>query len=810
MRTLIQDLTYAARSFSKSPGFTAVVIISIALGIAANSTVYSIINSMIFASIPVKQPNRLFSLNDARTISWPNFQDIRTQTTGKVFEGVTGFFPLVPANIGGNGQPERVWGQVASANYFRVIGVRPILGRDFLDEEDQVDGRDAVVVLGYALWQRRFGADPGIVGKPVMLNGRQYTVIGVAPAGFTGTIKMMTGEFWAPLAMFPHLLPDINRENLKDKRNAQWIMVNARLRDGVSKAQALAALSVVKNQIDEAYFKNDQDRRKSPWTLNKAGGMPEFDKMVGLMVVLMVVVGLVLLIACANVANLMLARAASRRKEIGIRLSIGASRWRLIRQLLTESVFLALGGAAAGFVLAWMAATALSKFQLPISFPIAFDFTPDWRVLLYTVVISVFTGILFGLAPAIRSVRTDLVSTLKDSGSGMVLSRRFGLRNALVVVQVSLSLVLLIGAGLFVRSLQNASSIDLGMKTNNVLMLAFDPKLNGYTPERNQQFLLQLRERVSALPGVQAVSFVDSVPLSIGGVNFDLERSTPQGKKKSNNDVYRVGRSYFAALGIPMLAGRDFELRDADGAVILNEKAVAELFPDGGAIGSVVRSDNNNYQVIGIVKTAKSRTLGEDPHACAYLSLEGAPDKVMSFFGTSLVVKTGGKPGRDERAVRDIIARLDPTMAITGTETMQEHVDKALLLPKICATLLGVFGLIGLALATVGLYGVLSYVVRARTREIGIRIALGADRAGVLKLVVRQGLALAGIGTVIGLALAAAVTRFAASFLYGISAHDLLTFIGVPAVLLVIAGIAIAAPANRAAGIEPMTALRYE
>jgi predicted permease len=422
----------------------------------------------------------------------------------------------------------------------------------------------------------------------------------------------------------------------------------------------------------------------------------------------------------------------------------------------------------------------------------------------------VFTGILFGLAPAIGSVKTDLVSTLKDSGSGMVLSRRFGLRNALVVVQVSLSLVLLIGAGLFVRSLQNASSIDLGMKTNNVLMLTFDPKLNGYTPERNQQFLLQLRDRVSALPGVQAVSFVDSVPLSIGGVNFDLERSTPQGKKSSNTDVYRVGRSYFATLGIPVLAGRDFELRDADGMAILNEKAAAELFPDGGAIGSVVRADKNSYQVIGVVKTAKSRTLGEDPRSCLYLSLEGAPDKVMSFFGTSLVVKTGGKPGRDERAVRDIITRMDPTLAITGAETMQEHVDKALLLPKICATLLGVFGLIGLALATVGLYGVLSYVVRARTREIGIRIALGADRSGVLKLVVRQGLALAGIGMVIGLALAAAVTRFAASFLYGIGAHDLVTFIGVPAVLLAIAGIAIAAPANRAAGIEPMTALRYE
>lgn len=810
MRSFLQDLVYAARSFARSPGFTAVVVASISLGIAANSTVYSIVNSLVYASLPVKDPDRLYTMMDGRTISWPNFVDVRDQTTGKVFEGVAGFFPMIPANVGGSGQPERVWGQLATANYFRVAGVGMALGRDFLPEEDQTDGREPVVVLGHALWQRRFGADPAIVGRAIPINGRQYTVIGVAPVGFTGTIKMITGEFWAPVSMYTHLLPDFAKDKVKEKRFAQWIMVNVRLRDGVSKEQAQAALGVLENRIAETYYKNDKNQRTRAWTLTRAGRMPKFGNAMGLMAVLMVVVGLVLLIACANVANLMLARAASRSREIGIRLSIGASRWRLVRQLLTESVLLALGGAVLGFLLAAFAASALSKFQLPVQFPLVFDFTPDWRVVLYTVAISVLTGVLFGLAPALRSVRTDLVSALKDSGSGFAASRRFGLRNALVVVQVALSLVLLIGAGLFVRSMQNASNIDLGMRTENVLMLGFDTKLNGYSNERQRQFLLELRERVEGLPGIRAVSFVDSVPLSVGGVNFDFETQSASGKKSANSDVYRVGRNYFATLGIPMLSGRDFESRDSDTALIVNEKLAAGLFPKGGAVGATVTADGRTYQVAGVVRNAKSRTLGEEPRACAYFSLEGAPDKVMSFFGTSLLVKTGGKPERDERAVRDIITRLDPTLAVTSSETMREHVNKALLLPQVCAALLGVFGLIGLTLATVGLYGVLSYVVRARTREIGIRVALGAERKGVLGLVFRQGIALAGIGTVAGLGLAAAVTRFASAFLYGIGAHDLVTFVGVPLMLLLVAGIAIAAPASRAARIEPMKALRYE
>ena len=811
MRTLVQDLTYGARGFAKSPGFTAVVVVSIALGIAANSTVYSIVNSLVYASIPVREPDRLFAMNDGSSISWPNFVDIRRETTGKVFEGVCGFFPLVPGNIGGQGVPERVWGQLATANYLQVAGVQPLLGRFFLPEEDEVEGRNPVLMLGYGLWQRRFAGDPGIVGRNVLLNGRQYTVVGVAPAGFTGTVKAIASEFWAPVSMYGHLMPDLASEHLKDKRTAQWIMIDARLKNGVSREQAVAALGVLKRQIDETYFKNDRDRARHPWTLSRAGRIPELGNLMGLMAVLMVVVGLVLLVACANVANLMLARAAARRREVAIRLSIGAGRWRLVRQLLTESMLVALGGAAVGFGLAWLAAAALSRVQLPINFPVTFNFTPDWRVVAYTLALTVLTGVLSGLAPAIRSARTDLVSGLKDAGGGLGAGRRLGLRNLLVVAQVALSLVLLIGAGLFVRSLQKASSLDLGMKTADVATVTFDPKLAGYSPEKTRTLLAELRKRLAAESAVRAVSFVDTMPLSLGGVNFDLETSTEgAGKKSIGADIYRVGRSYFETMGIPLLRGRDFEPADREGAIILNEKAARELFPGREPVGATVNEGKNAYRVVGVVKTAKSRTLGEEPQACGYLSLEAAPEKVMSFFGISVLVKAGGAPGAQVRAAREILSKLDPTLAIAASETMQEHVDKARLVPRVCATLLAVCGIVGLMLAVVGLSGLLGYTVRSRTREIGIRVALGAERRRVVALIARQAMALVGAGAAIGLALSAAVTGFAASFLYGIGAHDAVTFVGIPLVLGAAALIGIIGPLRSAAGIEPIQALRVE
>jgi predicted permease len=812
MRTLIQDLRFATRTFVKTPGFTVVVILSIALGIAANTTVFSVVNGLMFGAIPVKDPERLMMLGEGSTMSWPNYADLRDQSKD-VMAGLAASFPLVPAGISGVGQPERVWGQLVTGNYFEVAGVRPVLGRPFLPEEDQVDGRNPVVILAYSLWQRRFGADPAIAGKTVLLNGLPYTVVGVAPAGFTGTTPLIVGEFWTPIAMAPQLMPDLAKEDLKNKRDAQWLFVEGRLKNGVSKGQATVALNVIRGRINQAWHKDGKNGLK-PVVLTQSGRLPSTGGAAGLTLVMMAIVSMVLLIACANVANLMLARGASRSREFGIRLSIGASRWRLVRQLLTESALLALCGAAIGYSIAVFAARALSSFRLPIFMPIVFDFTPGANVLAYTIGLSFLAAVLFGLVPALRSTRIDLASGLRDRGQTLGSLRWFGLRNALVVVQVSLSLVLLICSGLFVRSLRNASSVDLGMSSENLLMVGVDPKTNNYKPERTRQFLAQLRERVAAIPGVEKVSFIDSVPLSMGGVDLNATTEDSKGgKREADVDVYRAGRGYFDTIGIRMLRGRDFDLRDGNRMAVINEKTAKELFPAGDAVGRTLRVDlagQASYEVIGVVRNAKSRTLGEEPRACLWLSLEADPEKAMSFFGISTIVKTHGSPRRFERAVRDQIAALDRTLAITSAETMQERVDKALLLPRISATLLGLFGLIGLALATVGLYGVLSFVVRTRTREIGIRMALGAQRNSVLAMIAGQGLALTVAGLAIGLGIAAALTRFATAFLYGIGAHDPVTFIGVPLVLMAAALVAILAPARRASAIEPLQALRYE
>jgi predicted permease len=818
METLWQDVRYALRTLSKTPGFTAVIIISIALGIAANTTVFSIVNGLFLGSLPVRHPERLVSFSGGSySYSYPDYIDYRRQTT-QVFEGgVCAHFPLVPASLGGAGEPERIWGELVSGDCFSILGVNPALGRTILPVEDEVVGRDAVVVLSYGFWRRRLGADPGILGRAVILNGQHYTVVGVAPAGFHGIVRGILPEFWAPLAMVEQIMPDITKENPREHRDNQWLLLDARLKPGVSRAQAVAAVNVVKQRIDDTYRK-DQKHHDPPITLESAGGLVSDagQAALGLTAVLMVVVGFVLLVACANVANLLLARATARQKEIAVRSALGAGRGTLVRQLLTESILLALLGAVGGFLLAALAAGALSRFELPLPLPIVFDFTVDLRVLAFTAGLSILTGLLFGLAPALRATRLDLVAALKSESPVFSRFGKFSLRNALVVVQVALSLVLLVGAGLFLRSLQNASSIDLGMRPENVLLMAVDPKLQHYSREKTQQFLGQLREHVSALPGVRSVSFLDSVPLSIGGTRFNFK--APGGKGGAEQtviaDVYNVGSSFFQTLGIPLLRGRDFSLKtDDEHVAIVNETMARRLFPDQDPLGRQMLADKASYTIIGIARNSKSRTLGEAPAACAYLFLEPNPENVMSLFGISIAVKTSADPRWPQgpaRSVRAQIAALDPDMAIFNSETMQEHVDKALFLPRVCATLLGIFGAVGLTLASIGLYGVMSYAVRRRTREIGIRMALGAQPASVLRMVLRQGLTLTAVGLVIGFGIAFALGRFTASLLYGISGTDRLTFIAVCVVLLATAFAASVLPARRAARVEPTTALRYE
>ena len=807
--TLSQDISYSWRTLRKGPGFTAAVVFSIALGIAANTTVFSIVNAVLLGSLPVRQPDRLVNFSEGNSFSYPDYIDYRDQTKD-VFEGVCANLVLVPASLGGVAEPERIWGQLTSGNYFGVVGARPALGRGFVPDEDQVPDRNPVVVLSYGLWRRRFGADPAIIGKTVILNNLGYTVVGVGPAGFYGTSRAITPEFWAPLAMVGQMLPELAAD--QDHRGAQWLILDARLKPGVSRERALAAVNVVKKRLDAAYRKTEKNPK--PITLGAAGGFPGGANgfVFGLMATLMIVVGLVLLIACANVANLLLARASGRQKEIGIRLAIGANRARLIRQLLTESILLSSLGAAAGFLLAVAAIRPMARFELPLPLPIEFNFTPDLRVFVFAAALSVLTGILFGLAPALRATRPDLVATLKDQGGAIGSFRRFGMRNALVVTQVALSLVLLVGSSLFLRSLGNASSIDLGMRTDHLLMMGFDPKLHHYSPDKTRQFLTQLRARVAALRGVTSVSYLDSVPLSFGGNNSDVEAEGGKSSAKvSSASVYSVGAGFFETMGIPLLRGQAFRSPPGTALVaIVNQTLAKRVFPDEDPMGRVLRMNDKTYEIVGIARNSKSRTIGEEPESIIYVPLEQHPEEVMSFFGISILVKTAGNPRAMTRAVRAQIAALDPNLAVFGVQTMQEHVDKSMLVPRLSAVLLGVFGAVGLVLATIGLYGVLSYAVRRRTREIGIRMALGASARGVLHMVARQGMLLASVGLAIGLAISFGVWRFAASLLYGISATDGVTFIGVPVLLLAVAFVASALPARRASRVDPMDALRYE
>ncbi len=813
MENLLQDLRYAFRTLLRAPGFSIVVIISIALGFAANATVFSVANGLLWGLLPVKDPGRMVMFSEGESFSYPDYIDYRDQT-GDIFEGgVAAHFPLIPASIGGKGEPERVWGQTVSGNFFATLDVPMMLGRPILPGDD-LAGHSHVVVLSGNLWRRRFGGDVNILDREVALNGQRYTVVGIAPTGFYGVDRGIVSAFWVPLAAAEEIMPDLSSDaSFRSKRDNQWVMLDARLRPGISRARAEVELNTVKKRLDDTYRKNEKHHQSL--TLQTAGGLiagsatPAFT----LMAVLMVVVGLVLLVACANVANLMLARALGRQKEIAIRLAMGAGRRQLVRQLLFESLLLALTGAGVGFALAAAAARAISNFQLPLPFPVVFDFNVDMRVALFTLGLSLITALLFGLVPALRASRPDLVGALKDGPAVFGRVGRSGLRNTLVVVQVSLSLVLLATAGLFLRSLGNASSIDIGFKSDNILIMTVDPKLHNYSHDKTVQFLSRLHDRVAALPGVRSVSFVGIVPLSIGGSNnnFDVDATKDHPKQTVLANVNNVGSEYFKTMMIPLLRGRDFVPQTDDQHVaIINETMASHLFSGQDPIGRVIHQDKGQYTVVGVTRDSKSRTIGEKPADGVFLFLNAAPEKANSIFGTTIIVKTFVSPGAMARTVREQIAALDPNMAVFNIETMQQHVDKSLLLPRISALLLGIFGAVGLTLAAIGLYGVMSYSVGCRTREIGIRMALGAKPRKVLRMVLRQGLTLTCIGLAIGLIIALVVGRFAASVLYGISGADLTTFVIVSVVMLATATVAILIPAIRAAHVQPTVALRYE
>jgi predicted permease len=804
----------------KSPGFTLVAVLTLALGIGANSAIFSGVSAFILRPLPIEEPSRLVRLfeiyndpNDYNGFSYPDYLEYRDQN--RSFEGILGY-RMVEAALSNSDQNDVIWGELVTGNYFDVLHVRPAVGRAFLPEEDQSPGARPVVVLSHSLWQRRFNADPAMVGTTVTLNGLAYTVVGIAPKEFVGTKFALSMDFWVPMMMQAEIMRgDTNRLNV---RGDHWFSAMGRLKPGVTTEQAEAEMTALAGRLEQAY---PTERDKNGRVIVRSEIEGRFEESAGTVTLgatlALALIGMVLLIACANVANLLLARAITRRREIGIRLALGASRSRLIRQLLTESVMLSMLGGTLGLLLAFWATDWMQGFIPVIPYTIAFDFSPDIRALSFTLAVSVLTGIIFGLAPALQASNPDVVPVLKGetptAGHGW---RRLTLRNLLVISQVALALVVLVCGALFIKSARNARAIDPGFTTKNVLAVSMNPSLLGYTEEQSKQFYRQLVERVEALPGVESASVSSLLPLgdsasSRGPVVAEGQQEPPPGNESVNILANFVGPKHFETLQTPLLAGRDFSWRDdqsAPAVIIVNETLAERYWPGESAIGHRLRvgDEKTPYrEVVGVARDSKYRSIGENPKPYMYLP-------VLQNYrpALTLVARTAGDPAALVGGVRREVQALDPRLPIYDIKTMKEHMTYALWAIQMGASLSTAFGLLALLLAATGLYSVMAYMVSQRTREIGIRMALGAQKGDVLKMVTRQGMTLALVGVGLGLIVASVATRILSSLLYGVSATDLVIFVGIPMLLATVALLACYIPARKATKVDPMVALRYE
>jgi len=824
MSTLLQDLRFSARLLVKTPAFTLVAALSLALGIGANTTIFTIVNAVLLNPLPVEDPAQLVSVftTDERNqnralgflqVSPLNYRDLRDKN--EVFAGVAAHTGI-PLNISiGTGDPQQVFGEIVTGNYFSVLGAKPIVGRTFAADEDRNPGERLVAVLGYGEWQKRFGADRGVVGRTMTVNGQPFTIVGVMPRGFKGTNAIGAPAMWIPYMTYPVTTNGFFRELIEpNSRRGLVFNVTGRLKPGVSAQQAEANLKTVAAQLEQEYPNENKGRSITVVPLAQATINPGFrNNFVMAGGLLMTIVGLVLLIACANVANLLLARAAVRQKEIAVRLSLGASRGRLVMQLLTEGTLLALVGGALGLLLAYWAQSVLWSYRPPFLQPDAIDLRPDTRVLLFAVAVSLVTGVLFGLAPAVQSSRPDLVVELKEKTSAPTgSSHLFGLRNLLVAGQIALSLVALIGAGLFLRSLQNAQRINPGFDTEHLAVMSFNLGAQGYSEERGRQFEQRVLERSAAVPGVQSATVASTVPLFNGGFArtvFLEGQDTSDRRSGRLVQISVVGPHYLETLGIALLRGRalgEIDQPNTPSAVVINETMAKRFWPDQDAIGKRFKffGQNNFQNVVGIARDSKYNFIGEEPTPCIYQPTTQVYQPQLSLF-----IKAA-KPDAVLGTVRGEVQQLDRNLPLTGVFTLSEIFDQSLWAPRMGASLLAVFAGLSLVLAVIGIYGVMAYSVNQRTRELGIRMALGASRADVLRLVVVQGLRLTTIGVIVGLTASLAASRLIASLLYDVSPSDGVTFVVVPVLLAAAALAASYLPALRATRIDPIVALRYE
>ncbi len=816
MSQLPQNLRLAIRMLWKRPLFTAVVVLTLAIGIGLNTAVFSVVHALLLRPLPgVAAPDRLvqvyrtFPGEQFGSLSIPDTYDIR-ERAAQAFRGLAGW-TFATVSLSASDRPLTVMGQLVTANYFDVLGVRPAMGRVFTADEDQGPGAHQVVILSHNGWNDQFAADPDIIGREIVVNGRTMTVVGVTPQGFGGAMPMISPALWIPLMQLDHIRPD-SAGSLTARGNSFMFGVG-RLADGTDVRQAREQMAAVLTGLQADFPESYSTIGFNLVPVPEAGIHPTMrGAQLGLSAVVMGVVVMLLLIACVNVANLFLARARDRSREMAVRLAVGASRSALVKQLLTESILLAILAGAAGLLVAsWV-----MGFANQIGAPVELDVRPDLElnpvVLLFTLGITLITGVLFGLAPALQASRPALIPALKGETAGS--GGRWRATQGLVIAQMALSMVLLVCSGLFLVNLQSATTVDLGFTNRNVLLANVNPAMQGYTRERSEEFFRRLREDLQQNPAVQSVAYTTAPPLGLGssdrGISIPGYAESPGERMSIHYSLVSPG--YFETLGIPLLSGRDFTDRDRDGAmptIIVNQRFAETYWPDRDPIGRIVKvgrsESGTDHTVVGVVPTGKYRSLGEPP--LAYMFLAQAQHWSSSV---SVLVRTATEPSAQIAALSAEVQDLDASMPLSTVRTMDQHLGFTLLPARLTGVTLGVFGIIGLALASIGMYGVMAQSVGQRTREIGLRIALGSTSGGVVRLVMRQGLALVLIGAGVGLAGAAGVSQLLRGLLYGEQAISPLVFAAVPIALLAVAAAAIWIPAHRASQLDPLVALRAD
>jgi putative ABC transport system permease protein len=809
MQTLIQDLRYGARTLLKQPGFTLIAVLTLALGIGANTAIFSVVNAVLLRALPYREAQQLVTVweksqrREQNVINLGNFFDWQAQNT--VFEGMAAFADY-RTNLTGSGDPVELPAQVATDNLFNVLGVTPMLGRTFTPE-DAKPGQDTVVVLSYGLWQRQFGSDPNIVGRKITLNNNENTVIGVLPPAFKwhiqkNSLTSQPAELWVPWAI---------SEQMKLRRG-RFATAVARLKPGVSLAQARADMDTIAGRLREQYkeFNTGWGVTVVPLREQFAGELRPALR------VLMGAVGFVLLIACANVANLLLARAAVRQKEIAVRTALGAGRGRIIRQLLTESLLLSLLGGAAGALLAWWGTTALVSLSPPELGALK-EIELSAPVLGFTFAVALLTGVLFGLVPALEASNLKLSETLKEVGRALTGSTRSQrLRSALVVGEVALALVLLIGAGLLIRSFMRLQAQETGFNAENVLTMRVSLPGSRYNEDPKRiNFFTQAVAQMQALPGVEAAGVINFLPFAGLGsaTNFEIEgRPKPLPGQGLGTGVSVADQHFFHTMQIPLKRGRLFteqEVKEMRHVVVINEALARKFFPNEEPLGQrlIISMKNENVptEIIGIVADVKHTQLDKPADPMSYWPIAELPYNAMTF-----VLRTRGEPQNVAAAARQVIQNLDPQQPVADVRTLESILGNSLARQRFNTLLLAIFAAVALVLSAIGIYGVLAYAVTQRTHEIGIRAALGASGADILRLILRQGMRLALLGVAVGLVAALALTRLVKSLLFELSATDPLTFGAITLLLLAVAGLACWLPARRAAKVDPLVALRYE